>query len=166
MNRRLLGILRALPGDVDEARRLLAHLLAARMVWRLRLQGEDTSAVKIRPDRSWDACQVQMDEAAYEARFEAMADADLDRVASYRNSKAIRYETAVRDVLQHLVVHGGAVTTAARWRASSVSTGRRRRFSTASSTSAKRFPGRRLGCVGGCAAGPSYVARRPRRNPA
>ncbi|MEM8560223.1 MAG: DinB family protein [Bacteroidota bacterium] len=110
-NQRLLDALRAAdstaPGQLDGERQVFAHLVTAKQVWRARLKGLPWTGA-IWPDLDWDACAdlVEVNRADYAVYFEECSD-DLDVAAVYHNSRGQRFETARRDILMHLLIHGG-----------------------------------------------------------
>lgn len=111
-NGRLLGALRDAdapdPGHLDRARQLFAHLVTAKQVWLARLRGDAWTGA-IWPDLDWDACAalVAQNRADYAAYLGTLDDGDLEAPIVYHNSRGQRFETPRRDVLMHLLVHGG-----------------------------------------------------------
>ena len=91
---------------VHAALRPLGHALLADRVWLLRLRGEPTGGVALWPDLDGAACRAlaRRNAGAYAALLDGVA--DLDGVASYRTSGGAAYETPVRDVLDHVLLHG------------------------------------------------------------
>ena len=107
-NRRWLDHLREERPGAERPRRLLAHLLTSRTVWLRRLRGEDTAAVELWPDASWEACAERLEDnrEAYVEYLEGLSDDDLRIPARYQNSKGHTYETPVDEVLMHVITHG------------------------------------------------------------
>lgn len=91
-----------------EARRFLGHAVTADRVWLLRLQGEPTTGIALWPalDAAALRALAEANADAYAAYLGALTEAGLDTPIVYANSKGVRYETALRDVLDHVLLHG------------------------------------------------------------
>lgn len=89
---------------VPEALRPLAHTLVADRVWLLRLRGDPTEGLVLWPDLDADGCHAlaRRNADAYDV---FLAEAGLDGAITYRNSTGTTHETAVRDVLDHVLLH-------------------------------------------------------------
>lgn len=89
------------------ALRPFAHALTADRVWLLRLRGEPAEAVALWPDLDAEGCQnlARRNADAYAAFLAALPEEALDDPATYRNSTGTAYETAVADVLEHVLLH-------------------------------------------------------------
>ena len=95
-----------LPADGAEAARIpLAHALVADRVWMRRLQGEPTDGIVLWPDLDVAACRAlaRRNAEAYAVYLRQLDDAD-ERVR-YTNSTGAAFETPVRDVLDHVLLH-------------------------------------------------------------
>lgn len=90
-----------------DAIRPFAHALVADRVWLLRLRGEPTEAVALWPDLDAAGCRALAlrNADAYAAYLDALTEVDLGATVAYRNSKGAAYETAVADVLDHVLLH-------------------------------------------------------------
>ena len=103
-----------------KALRLLAHLLVAERVWYLRLQGEDTTGMNLSPELSLEECEqlAEQNRNGYHAYLTALSAEKLDSVVTYRNSKGVEFQTSVKDILLHVMLHGayhrGQIATAVR----------------------------------------------------
>ena len=107
-NRLTFDSLRRSPSNNEKARRAFVHLLTAEREWLSRLrENKDTTGFDFWPEMSLDDCEALMGEThgAYEALLDGLAEADLGRVASYKNSKGVAYRTSFRDILTHVVCH-------------------------------------------------------------
>ena len=91
--------------DVPSALRPLAHALVADRVWLLRLRGEPTGGVALWPDLDADGCRAlaRRNAAAYAEVLAAPP--DLDAAVAYATSSGAAYETAVGDILDHVLLH-------------------------------------------------------------
>jgi uncharacterized damage-inducible protein DinB len=105
---RLLNTLRAAdPLDAD-TRETFAHLLAAKQVWLARLTGSPAD-VPIWPDWSWDDCDraIKANRSGFAEYLNRRSDNDLTAPVAYQNSRGTAFETPVRDILMHVLVHSG-----------------------------------------------------------
>ena len=90
----------------DAARRPLAHALTADRVWLLRLRGEPTEGVALWPALGADGV-VALARLNAEATAAYLGGLDrLDRAVAYRTSGGAAHQTAVGDVLDHVLLHG------------------------------------------------------------
>ncbi len=91
-----------------KALQALTHLLIAEREWLWRLEeNRDTTGFNFWPELSLDECQALMDEnhKAYTSLLDNLAEDDLERTASYKNSKGVAYRTSYRDILTHVFSH-------------------------------------------------------------
>lgn len=102
-DRRLMGL--TLPAD---AQRLFAHVLAAERVWLLRLRGQRTEREPIWPtlERGDVERLAAENHAGYAELLADVTEEDLSAVIEYRNQTGREYETAMRDILVHVAMHG------------------------------------------------------------
>ena len=92
----------------ERARALLAHVLAADLIWLRRLRGEYSGDLVLWP---WlTAGQVRSlsheSAAGYPAYLAALPDAGLASSVRYTNMKGDAFETVVSDILEHVLLHG------------------------------------------------------------
>lgn len=94
-------------GDVD-ARRLLAHVLAAEDVWLARLETGDSTGMEIWPDFDAGRCEASTERLgdAYRGLLASLSERDLGETVTYRNSRGATYRTPVGEVLLHVSLHG------------------------------------------------------------
>ena len=107
-NRRAFDSLKNSPGDVAKALRAFTHLLIAEREWLLRLEeNRDTTGFDFWPELSPSACGALLGESerAYAALLERLAEDDLARTASYKNSRGVAYSTSYLDILTHVAFH-------------------------------------------------------------
>ena len=96
----------ALPAaGAEAARSPLAHALVADDVWLRRLQGQSTHGVDLWPDLDAAACRAlaRRNADGYARYLRQLGDAD-ERVR-YTNSTGAAFDTAVGDVLDHVLLH-------------------------------------------------------------
>ncbi len=104
-NRSMLEALEALRAPPERAVRLLAHVLAAERLWWTRLRGEAPPAVW--PEHDLARCRVELErlDADWGAVLGALDPGRLDSRVGYVNSRGERWENAVEDVLDHVLLH-------------------------------------------------------------
>lgn len=107
-NRRLLDALRATPEVENRALRVFAHLVASPRVWLLRMQGADASGQPIWPEPDLDALAglIDANEADYARFLDGMTPDELAAPVRYTNTERHTFETAVGDIVMHVVTHG------------------------------------------------------------
>ena len=95
-------------GDAAPALEPLAHLLTAELVWLMRIRGEETSQMDLSPDLSLEDCRRLTAETAADMRrlVEEHAEGGLTEAIVYRNSRGLEFQTPLRDVLLHVLLHG------------------------------------------------------------
>lgn len=108
-NARLADALGGAPPEA--ARRPLAHALTADRVWLLRLHGEPTEGVALWPALDGAGCRAlaRRNAEAWEVFLtpggEPLGAAALHAPTDYANSRGERFDTAVGDVLEHVLLH-------------------------------------------------------------
>jgi uncharacterized damage-inducible protein DinB len=118
-NRRILArtetlttaqLLEKTPVMADSIMRTMAHVLAAEMLWRQRMQEGKSPAARLDYDqftsvellyRHWAE-----EEAAMRAYLAGLSDADLDRVVEYRATDGTPFRRVLWHILTHVVNHG------------------------------------------------------------
>ena len=121
-NHEALRSLEAMEHPPERARKVMAHIVAAELLWMSRLE-KAQQKTPVWPEIGLRDCEQQLAalRAAWELYLGKLTDADLDREVSYKNSKGESYTNAVRDVLTHVILHGvyhrGQIAAAVRDRA-------------------------------------------------
>jgi uncharacterized damage-inducible protein DinB len=94
--------------DNPEALKMLGHILAARQIWLVRLNGQDSSAISTQPCLSIDECRKLAAELAmgYAKFFSSLDTASLNASVTYKNTKGHQFTTPVSEVLTHIAFHG------------------------------------------------------------
>lgn len=107
-NRQTLEMLRALVTDHARGRGLLAHSLAAQLVWITRLREHDSSGIALFPDQTLDECEawIEHHREGWASYLAAIDDEALGQSITYRNMQGKRFTTPVREVLVHVANHG------------------------------------------------------------
>lgn len=106
-NQETLRSLQRLPAPPAQAVARLAHIAAAQQLWWERIHGLPPS-MPVWPALALEECGALL--AATAGRLwtlvAALEPAELARPVVYANSKGERFESAVGDILRHLVLHG------------------------------------------------------------
>ena len=100
----LLGVIETHPAP--EALRPFAHALAADRVWHRRLSGAPSDGLAIWPDLDAAGCRALLDETTRDWRTYLDGLDDLHGTVAYQNSRGEPFESAVADVLDHVLLHG------------------------------------------------------------
>lgn len=107
-NQRLLTALRELPAAQAEGLPLLAHLLAAEHHWLCRLRGVE-ARLPVWPTLTLEEAAALLEEnsAGYRDFLQSLPAEELSRLVRYRNTKGLEFQTAISDILTHVVIHSG-----------------------------------------------------------
>ena len=108
-NRGVLSALQRGQNLSPMALQLLSHILAAERVWHTRLLGKDSSALSIWPNYSLTECERLTGEI-YQHWMSFLEGLTVERLMErihYKSSRGMVYETAIGDILTHVVIHGG-----------------------------------------------------------
>lgn len=106
-HRETLGSLRTASDAVPQARRLLAHVLAAEALWQARIDGAP-APLPVWPELTLAQCEALLPglRTGWVALLDRAGEAALARVVTYVNSKGEPWESRVRDIVTHVVLHG------------------------------------------------------------
>jgi len=107
-NQRILETLQNIEGENQEISRLFSHILLAEKVWITRLRGLDSSRLPIWLEVDIEVCAelVLQIEKSLTTFLTNLANADLDNLIFYTNSKGTEFKNSVRDILTHVALHG------------------------------------------------------------
>ena len=86
---------------------MLAHILAAKHIWLVRLQGQDSSAIATHPDMVLSDCRTLANELSFDYNvFLSSLDAvSLEKQITYKNTKGEEFSTPIGEVLTHVAFH-------------------------------------------------------------
>ena len=92
----------------QEVSRLFSHILFSEKIWITRLQGMDSSRLPIWSDVDIEVCAelVMKNEESIKIFFTNLAETDLEKIISYKNSSDKEFKNSVRDILTHVALHG------------------------------------------------------------
>lgn len=105
-NREFLQFLQNLPEA--KAARVFAHLLLAEITWLRRMRENlDTSGFDFWSGETVEDCERLFDESrkSFAGLFGNLAEADLEKVFSYKNSKGAAFQNTYREALTHIFFH-------------------------------------------------------------
>lgn len=107
-NHRILETLQSVEDENQEVIRLFSHILFAEKVWLTRLQGLDSSRLPLWSDVDIEVCVelVMHNGESITTFLSNLAENDLDKLISYKNSSGKKFENSVRDILTHVALHG------------------------------------------------------------
>ncbi len=107
-NRATLDSLRlSTQAPTSRACAITAHLVGSGRLWLDRLEGR-APTTEVWPALSLEQCDSGFREleAAWGRYLDGLKPADLDRKFAYVNTKGENWESTVRDVLMHVILHG------------------------------------------------------------
>jgi len=95
--------------ELQKAKETLTHIVAAKQVWMARLRKKNVSGITIWPEFQADKQKDEMDKIReeYNDFISGLSDDYLSQNLRYTNSKGKAFETPNRDILTHVLVHGG-----------------------------------------------------------
>jgi uncharacterized damage-inducible protein DinB len=105
-NREALASLRAASPAPPRARKFLAHIVAAELLWLVRLK-QETRQVTVWPDLSLEECERQIEDlaAGWRDYLARLTPTRLEGSVSYTNTKGEHWTSRVADILLHVVMH-------------------------------------------------------------
>ncbi len=98
----------ASPGPPERARQLMAHVIAAELLWHARLN-RVPAPLPVWPDLTLEQCEGRLAELEqlWPLYLAQAVPARLGEKVQYTNTKGEAFTSTVDDVLTHLIVHGG-----------------------------------------------------------
>jgi uncharacterized damage-inducible protein DinB len=105
-NREVLASLRSTPQAPARGLKFIAHVLSAERLWLERLE-QKPQTLAVWPELALDECDNLAAEQAtnWETYLGGREDSDLERSASYRNSKGESWNSREEDILIHVIMH-------------------------------------------------------------
>jgi uncharacterized damage-inducible protein DinB len=93
--------------DNQPALGMLAHILAAKEIWLVRLNGKDSSSIDTRPGISLNECRSLASELydGYNNFLSLLIEADLETAITYKNTKGDGFTTPIGEILTHVAFH-------------------------------------------------------------
>ena len=86
---------------------VLGHILAAKEIWLVRLNGKDSSAIDTHPALSLDECRMLANELknGFNKFLSSLNNAHLHTAITYKNTKGKEFITPIGEVLMHVAFH-------------------------------------------------------------
>lgn len=94
--------------EVQEARRLMAHIVLAEHIWMSRIHARDTGSLTPWSDVASEEC-VRMSKRnalEYSALVEETTEGQMEKVIVYKTTKGVEYRSRLGDILVHVALHG------------------------------------------------------------
>lgn len=104
----ILSMLKGLPQDDPQVRRLYSHVLLAEQIWLARLHQKDSTHLPVWDMLELAACEqlAQQNQEHYAELLSQLDEQNLDVLLTYKKSKNEQFETSIRDILIHVALHG------------------------------------------------------------
>ena len=105
-NREVLVALRASARPTARRLQLLAHILSAERLWLERIRKQPQS-LPVWPDFTLNHCEAQIGELAglWREYLGKISSPELSENVAYRNSRGEPWNSTVRDILTHVLLH-------------------------------------------------------------
>ena len=94
-------------GAAERPRGIFAHILGAQRVWRARFDHPRPPGAQPWPGLTADECRTAIEEnsQAWKTLVSRLTEEKLGENLVYHNTQGARFETPIRDVLTHLLMH-------------------------------------------------------------
>jgi uncharacterized damage-inducible protein DinB len=105
-NREVLTTVRGSRASALRSLQLLAHIVAADLLWLERLRAQPQSQ-SVWPEWSLEQCEARSAEVGelWRKYLDALAPEDLSKTVSYKNTKGEPWTSTVEDVVTHVLLH-------------------------------------------------------------
>lgn len=102
-----LASLNTVGGDAERPRKYFSHVLGAQRIWLARFESPEPPSAEPWPALSVDECRAAIEEVHRHciALLSKLTPEKLDENLKYRNLKGVEFQTPIRDVLMHLIMH-------------------------------------------------------------
>ena len=106
-NQAALASLGSIAGPTEKALRVFGHVIGAQRVWRSRFDDPNPPGAQPWPVLSQEQCRTAIDEIyqSWVAVLDQLTDESLNQNLVYRTTQGAAFETPIRDVLMHLLMH-------------------------------------------------------------
>lgn len=106
-NQVALASLSNISGSVDKPLKYFSHVLGAQRIWRSRFDNPSPPNAQPWPALSEEQCRSAIDEIyqSWVALLDQLTDDKLGQNLVYRTTQGAEFETPIRDVLAHLLMH-------------------------------------------------------------
>ena len=102
-----LASLSTLSGDAEKARKFFSHVLGAQRIWLGRFTSPEPPTAEPWPVLSAEETRAAIEEVHQRctALLDNLTFEKLEGNLAYRNLKGVEFQTPIRDVLMHLILH-------------------------------------------------------------
>lgn len=106
-NQRIIEALRGMETPPYDAVKMLAHILAAELLWLARILGGDYQGMDPWPILPIDECERLASEIhrPWNSLLDEITEEGLDQIIAYTNTRGVDFETSIRDILTHVGNH-------------------------------------------------------------
>ncbi|MFZ0964191.1 MAG: DinB family protein [Terriglobia bacterium] len=106
-NQAALESLSSIAGPMEKPLRVLSHVLGAQRVWRARFDSPNPPNAQPWPALTQEECRSGIDEVhqRWIGLLDQFSDEKLSQNLVYHTTKGVRFETPIRDVFTHLLMH-------------------------------------------------------------
>jgi uncharacterized damage-inducible protein DinB len=106
-NREALASLDTVDGDASRARKFFYHIIGAQRIWLSRFETPDSPSTDAWPTLTLEEAQVAVEDLhrRWMSLLDGLTAEKLAGDLAYRNTKGQEFNTPIRDVLMHLVMH-------------------------------------------------------------
>ena len=106
-NQAALASLSSLAGSAEKPLKVFGHVLGAQHVWRARFDNPNPPNAKPWPALTQEECRSVIDEVhqRWVELLDQLSDDKLDQNLVYHTTHGAKFETPIRDVLTHLLMH-------------------------------------------------------------
>jgi uncharacterized damage-inducible protein DinB len=106
-NRAALASLSSITGAADKPLKVFAHVLGAHRVWRARFDDPNPPSAQPWPALSTDEARLAIEEThqRWVVLLDQFTDERLGQNLVYRTTQGVPFETPIRDVLAHVLMH-------------------------------------------------------------
>jgi uncharacterized damage-inducible protein DinB len=106
-NQKALASLSSITGPAEKPLRFFSHVLGAQRVWRARFDEPSPSNAQPWPALTREACHSAIEEIyqTWVALLDRLSDEKLNQNLGYRTTQGAEFQTPIRDVLTHLLMH-------------------------------------------------------------
>jgi uncharacterized damage-inducible protein DinB len=106
-NQTALASLSSLTGPPDKPLRYFSHVLAAQRLWRARFDNPSPPRPQTWPELTPEECRSAVEEIypSWIALLQQLGAARLNQELVYRTTEGVEFQTPIRDVLTHVLMH-------------------------------------------------------------
>jgi uncharacterized damage-inducible protein DinB len=106
-NGEALASLSTVGDSAERPRKYFSHVLGAQRIWLGRFESPEPPSAEPWPVLTVEECRAAIEEVHQRCRalLDKLTPEKLDENLAYRNLKGVEFQTPIRDVLMHLIMH-------------------------------------------------------------